>query len=135
MDGIANFQVFLFHRMGERMRVQGRPVLLLTTIGAKTGKIRQTVLCWFPDSDNSWIVTATAAGSARHPGWYFNMAKNPDKVSIEIGQRTLSVVPQSLKGEERVEAWRQIVALAPGYARYEEKTDRVIPVVRLRAVQ
>lgn len=62
-----------------------------------------------------------------------NLAKNPDKVSIEIGGRTRKVVPQSLKGEEREEVWRQIVSLAPGYARYREKTDREIPVIRLQA--
>jgi deazaflavin-dependent oxidoreductase (nitroreductase family) len=60
------------------------------------------------------------------------MARNPDKVWIEMGKRKLKVEPESLKGDERAEAWRRIVSLAPGYAAYQEKTDRQIPVVRLR---
>src|SRR5690348_12038036 len=72
-------QVRLFHRFGDRMRVQGRPVLVLTTVGAKTGKVRQVVLCWFPDGDHagssssgtsdgaaSWLVVASGAGSGKH---------------------------------------------------------------------
>ncbi|MBI3971316.1 MAG: nitroreductase family deazaflavin-dependent oxidoreductase [Chloroflexi bacterium] len=65
----------------------GAPLLLLTTVGAKTGKTRRTVLGWFPDGDKSWLVVASYAGAARHPAWYFNLAKNPDKVWIEVGKR------------------------------------------------
>lgn len=139
MGAINRMQVRLYHRFGDRMRVQGRPVLLLTTVGAKTGKVRQTVLCWFPASDHadgnsSWLVVASAAGAAKHPAWYVNLARNPDRVSIKIGGRQVNVEPQSLRGAERAEAWRQVVALAPGYAGYQEKTDREIPIVRLQAV-
>jgi deazaflavin-dependent oxidoreductase (nitroreductase family) len=142
LGALSGVQVRLFHRFGTRMRVQGRPLLLLTTLGAKTGKVRQTVLCWFPDGDHadtsegdtSWLVVASAAGAARHPAWYVNLARHPDHVSIEIGGRQLTVEPESLRGAERAEAWRQVVALAPGYAAYETKTDREIPIVRLRAV-
>jgi deazaflavin-dependent oxidoreductase (nitroreductase family) len=63
-----------------------------------------------------------------------NLARNPDRASIEIGGRQVKVEPQSLQGAERVEVWQRVVALAPGYAAYQEKTDREIPVVRLRAV-
>ena len=114
-----------------------RPLLLLNTLGAQSGKVRQTVLCWFPDgdhSDTSWLVVASAAGAAKHPAWYVNLARHPDHVSIEIGGRQLTVEPESLRGAERAEAWRQVVALAPGYAAYETKTDREIPIVRLRTV-
>lgn len=144
MGTMTRMQVRLFHRFGDRMRVQGRPVLLLTTIGAKTGKVRQGVLCWFPDGDDSasdtsdgdasWLVVASGAGSARHPAWYVNLARHPDRVSIELGGRQITVTPESLRGAERAAAWRHVVALAPGYAAYEQKTDREIPVVRLRAV-
>jgi deazaflavin-dependent oxidoreductase (nitroreductase family) len=132
-------QVRLYHRFGARMRVQGQPVLLLSTVGAKTGKLWQTVLCWFPDSDvsdgdQSWLVVASGAGSAKHPAWFVNLARNPDRVSIEIGGRYVKVEPQSLQGAERAAAWRQVVALAPGYAAYETRTDREIPIIRLRAV-
>jgi deazaflavin-dependent oxidoreductase (nitroreductase family) len=90
IGAMSRIQVRLYHRFSDRMRVQGMPVLLLTTLGAKTGKIRQTVLCWFPDSDtsdsdNSWLVVASGAGSAKHPAWFVNLARNPDKISIEMG--------------------------------------------------
>lgn len=139
MGAMNRMQVRLYRRFGKRMRVQGRPVLLLTTRGAKTGKVRQTVLCWFPAgdtaaSDTSWLVVASGAGSAKHPAWFVNMARNPNRVSIEIGGRQIKVEPQSLQGEERAEAWQRVIALAPGYGAYEQKTDREIPVARLRAV-
>jgi deazaflavin-dependent oxidoreductase (nitroreductase family) len=139
MGAMSRMQARLYHRMGDRMRVQGQPVLLLSTVGAKTGKLRQAVLCWFPGSDASdgspsWLVVASGAGSVRHPVWFVNMARNPDRVSIEIGGRQIKVEPQSLRGEERADAWKRIVALAPGYAAYEQRTDREIPIIRLRAV-
>lgn len=142
MGTMTRMQVRLYHRFGARMRVQGRPVLLLTTLGAKTGKVRHTVLCWFPDgahsdtadSDTSWLVVASAAGAAKHPAWYVNLARHPGHASIELGGRDIKVEPQSLRGAERAAAWRQVVALAPGYATYATKTDREIPIVRLRAM-
>jgi len=62
------------------------------------------------------------------------MARNPDRVSIEIGGHQIRVEPESLRGEERAEDWKRIVTRAPGYAAYEKRTDREIPIVRLRAV-
>ena len=131
MRVFAQINVGFYRLFGHRMRVQGAPQLLLTTVGAKTGKVRRSPLGWFPDGESAWLVTATAAGSARHPAWYLNMARNPDKVWIEVGQRTLHVRPESLKGAERDAAWQRIVAQAPGYGAYQRKTDRVIPIVRL----
>lgn len=124
--------VAVFRMFGKRMRVMGRPLLLLTTVGARSGKERRTPLGWFPDGDDTWLIVASAAGSAKHPAWYVNMAKNPDGVWIETGGRRLVVQPESLKGSEREEAWKRVVALSPGYGTYQRKTDRVIPVVRLR---
>jgi len=134
LGAMTRMQVRLYHRFGARMRVQRQPLLLLSTIGAKTGVLRQTILCWFPDGDQFWLVVASGAGSAKHPAWFVNLARNPDRVSIEIAGRQIKVEPESLQGAERAEAWRKVVALAPGYAAYEQKTDREIPVIRLRAV-
>jgi hypothetical protein len=66
LGAMTRVQVRLYHRFGDRMRVQGRPVLLLTTRGAKTGKVRQTVLCWFPDPDGDH--SDTAEGDTIPPG-------------------------------------------------------------------
>jgi deazaflavin-dependent oxidoreductase (nitroreductase family) len=128
-----------YRLMGDRMRVQGRPVLLLETVGARSGRTRATIVCWFPDAPDgpgeSWIVVASMGGAARHPAWFLNMAKNPDKVWIEVGKRKVKVRPESLRGADRAQAWERVVQLAPGFARYQEKTDREIPVVRLTAVE
>lgn len=135
----------MFRVAGGWMRIQGRPLLQLTTVGAKTGQRRKTTLGYFEDiaggsggaGGRSWLVVASAAGSAKHPAWYVNMAKNPDQVWIELGPEKGKVVrvrPESLKGEERQRAWAEVVRLAPGYGEYETKTDRTIPIVRLAAV-
>ena len=124
----------VYRLFGRRMRIQGRPLLLLTTIGAKTGKRRQTPLGWFEDDpprSDAWLVVASAAGSASHPAWYVNLAHRPDDVSIDVGGERVAVTPQSLEGEERERAWARIVAVAPGYGQYAVTTDRQIPVVRL----
>ena len=134
---LAVFQfvnIGLFRLFGRRMRVQGRPLLLLTTTGAKTGRRRQTTLGWFPDEDGrsaSWVIVASAAGAAAHPAWYVNLARRPEGASIEVDGRQLAVNAESLHGAERERAWERIVALAPGYGKYAEQTDREIPVVRL----
>lgn len=126
----------LAHRvLGDRMRVMGRPVLLLETVGAWSGQTRTTPLGWFPDeTEDGWLIVASFAGAARHPAWFWNMARNPDKVWVEIGKRRLKVQPESLRGDDRLRAWLRIVTLSPGYGAYQQKTDREIPIVRLRPV-
>jgi deazaflavin-dependent oxidoreductase (nitroreductase family) len=134
-SGFRGLSTGMFRLFGRRMRVQGRPLLLLTTVGAKSGQLRRTVLGWFPDGDNAWLIVASAAGAASHPAWFFNLAKHPDQVWIELEGRTVKVRPESLKGAEREEAWRRVVALAPGYGAYTTKTDREIPIIRLTRVE
>jgi deazaflavin-dependent oxidoreductase (nitroreductase family) len=125
-----------FRRFGDRMRVQGRPLIGLETVGAKSGSRRLTVVGSFPEiaaaRPSSWVVVASNAGSARHPAWFLNMAKNPDQVWITTGKRRIKVRPETLEGIERERAWHEISSLAPGYGHYVEITDRVIPIVRLR---
>jgi deazaflavin-dependent oxidoreductase (nitroreductase family) len=126
--------VGFFRLFGRRMRIQGRPLLLLTTVGAKTGKRRQATLATFPDdpvSADTWLVVASNAGAATHPGWYVNLARRPHDASIDVDGHHVAVEPQSLRGPERERAWTRIVALAPGYGPYAVTTDREIPVVRL----
>jgi len=127
-------QIGMFRLFGRRMRVQGRPLLLLTTTGAKTGKARQTTLGWFPDEEgasDSRLIVASNAGAISHPSWYVNLAHRPDGAAIEVDGRRFAVNADSLQGPERDRAWQRIVALAPGYGKYEQDTDREIPVVRL----
>jgi deazaflavin-dependent oxidoreductase (nitroreductase family) len=134
---LAIFQfvnIGMFRLFGRRMRVQGRPLLLLNTTGAKTGRPRKTTLGWFPDEDRSgdaWLIVASAVGAATHPAWYVNLARRPEGASIEVDGRRIAVSADSLHGAERERAWARIAALAPGYGKYAQQTDREIPVVRL----
>jgi deazaflavin-dependent oxidoreductase (nitroreductase family) len=77
-------------------------------------------------------VVASNAGSARHPAWFLNLAKNPDRVWITTGKRRIKVKPETLEVAERDRAWQEVTSLAPGYGHYLEVTDRAIPIVRLR---
>ncbi len=124
----------MFRFTGGRMRVQGRPLLLLETVGARTGRRRQTTLGWFPDEDatrRAWLIVASAAGAATHPAWYLNLARRPNDVLIEVNGERIGVRAESLHGAERERAWARVVALAPGYGKYAVDTDREIPIVRL----
>ena len=123
----------LMFRFGAK--VQGRPLLRLTTVGARTGKQREAVLGWFPDEgrSDSWLIVASNAGSARHPGWAFNLARNPDQVRVDVGDGDIPVSVEMLVGEEHKSMWRRVVEMSPGYGNYTKKTDRKMPVFRLTA--
>lgn len=75
---------------------------------------------------------ASAAGAAKNPDWYHNLAAHPDRVRIEMAGRKLDVIAEQLHGAEREEAWRRIATASPQFGRYQEKTDRELPVIRLR---
>jgi deazaflavin-dependent oxidoreductase (nitroreductase family) len=109
----------------------GNRTVVLTTVGAKTGRPHTVAVNRFPDGEDSFLVVASNAGSARHAAWYFNMAKNPDQVWAEVGKRKFKVRPELLKGAERQQAWQRVIAASPAYAAYERSTDREIPIVRL----
>src|SRR5437867_7215763 len=93
----------------------GFPVLILTTVGARSGKERSTVLGGFPDGDNAWLIIASKGGSATHPGWFHNIAANPDKVWVQIGNRKFKVEYKSLTGKEREDAYNRVASVAKTY--------------------
>ena len=109
----------------------GFDALVLTTVGHRSGKERRSPLGWFPGKDDSWLVVAAAAGAPKNPAWYYNLAANPDQVRVEIPGRKVAVTAEQLHGAERDEAWRQITTAAPQFGKYEEQTDRELPVIRL----
>jgi deazaflavin-dependent oxidoreductase (nitroreductase family) len=115
----------------EARTFMGFPVLILTTVGAKSGKERTTVLGGFPDGDNAWLIIASKGGSAVHPGWFHNIVANPDKVSVQIGNQKFKVSCESLTGKEREDAYQRVASVAKTYEGYPKKTDREIPVLRL----
>jgi deazaflavin-dependent oxidoreductase (nitroreductase family) len=109
----------------------GFDALVLTTIGRKSGAERQTPVGWFPGQDDSRLIVASAAGAARNPAWYYNLAAHPDQVWIEMPGRRLAVTAEQLQGAERDAAWRQITAAVPRFADYQQSTDRELPIIRL----
>lgn len=115
----------------EQPRMMGFPVLLLTTVGAKTGRERTHVLGGFPDGNDTWLVVASKGGAATNPAWLINMARNPDQIWIEVGNRRFQADAESLQGRQREEALARVAAVAPRYGEYQRKTDRQIPVIRV----
>jgi deazaflavin-dependent oxidoreductase (nitroreductase family) len=114
-------------------KTMGMDRLVLTTVGAKTGQRRQTLLGTFPDGEGAWLIIASAGGQMKNPAWYHNLAAHPDQAQIEVGGNTVDVTATQLAGQERDAAWQRITAAQPRYAGYEKKTDRVMPVIRLTA--
>ncbi|GAA1708528.1 nitroreductase family deazaflavin-dependent oxidoreductase [Isoptericola hypogeus] len=112
-------------------KVMGMNALVLTTIGRKSGEERSTPVGWFPGDDDSWLVVASAAGAAKNPAWYLNLAAHPDRLTIELAGKKIPVTATELRGEERSSAWKSITTASPRFAQYEEKTDRELPVIRL----
>ena len=111
--------------------MMGFPTVLLTTVGARSGRERTHVLGGFADGEDAWLVMASKGGAPTHPAWFINLAKSPDKIWLEIGNRKLRVAASLLKGEEREDALGRIAAVAPRYRAYQKKTDREIPIIRL----
>ncbi len=109
----------------------GADGLVLHTIGAKSGQQRSTPLVWFPDGRGNWLVVASAAGAPKNPSWYYNLAAHPDRVEIEIGVRKIPVTAVQLHGPQRESAWRAITSTSERFAKYQEQTDRELPVIRL----
>jgi deazaflavin-dependent oxidoreductase (nitroreductase family) len=117
-----------FRRTGKMMGFCG---LILTTVGARSGAERTSPVGWWPGPDGSWLIVAAAAGAARNPAWYHNIAAHPDRVQIEVDGRKIRVTARQLHGAERTEAWRQVTAATPRFAQYQRKTDRELPVIHL----
>jgi len=128
-----NMQVGRYRKAegAEPAKFMGFPILLLTTVGAKTGAEHTHVLGGFPDGDDAWLVIASKGGAATHPHWFHNIAKNPDKVWIQVGNRKMRANVESLQGAQREAAYGRVVAVAKNYGDYLKKTDREIPVLRV----
>jgi F420H(2)-dependent quinone reductase len=109
--------------------VAGMPVLLLTTTGRRSGKPRTTPLTFFRDGTDL-VVVASNGGADRPPDWSLNLQQNPRAV-VEIGTDELTVQGRTASAEERERLWVGITATYSGYARYQKKTARQIPVLIL----
>lgn len=108
---------------------EGAPLLLLTTTGAKSGQQRTTPLVYMPDGDRM-LIFASKAGAPTNPDWYHNLVAHP-QVTVEVGTETLNVTAVVITGEERDRLYAKQAAINPGFAEYETKTTRKIPVIAL----
>ena len=114
---------------GRAARLWGRRALVLTTTGRKTGKPRTVVVQYFPDNGD-FVVVAANSGMPTNPFWYRNLMAWP-RARVEIDGRRMAVRAQQLSRAETEEWWPRVLATAPDYARYRNRTDRRIPMVRL----
>jgi deazaflavin-dependent oxidoreductase (nitroreductase family) len=109
---------------------EGANLLLLTTTGAKSGQPRVSPLAYFR-VDGKLLIIGSFAGSDVNPAWVHNLRANPS-ARVEIGSESSDVTARELPGTERDELFARITAAAPGFAEYQAKTSRVIPVFELR---
>ena len=108
----------------------GRKLLLLHTTGAKSGKVRVNPLAYQDLGGGRLAVFGSKAGAPTNPDWFHNVKANP-RVTVEVGSTTLQATARVAEGEERDRIWEQQKKDAPGFAEYESKTTRQIPVIVL----
>lgn len=129
---VTPIHIFLYRMSQGRVggRVASLPILLLITIGRKTGKTRTMPLGYMQDGDR-YVIIGSNGGANSHPGWYFNLKNNP-QTTIEIKGEKRSVTAEIITGEERSRLWQQLIAISPQYETYQKSTTREIPLVGLR---
>ena len=121
-------QVELYESSGgtEGTDMQGLPVVIVTSVGASSGKIRKTPLMRV-EHDGAYAAVASQGGAPTHPAWYANLVKD-SRVELQDGPVRQDMTAREVTGDERAAWWERCVAAYPPYADYQEKTDRVIPV-------
>jgi deazaflavin-dependent oxidoreductase (nitroreductase family) len=110
----------------ESNTLRGRPVIVLTSLGAKTGKLRKTVLMRV-EHDSVYAVVASLGGAPRNPAWYYNLTKNPH-VELQDGATKRDYLAREVNGAEKSAWWARALAAWPDYAGYQKRTTRQIPV-------
>jgi F420H(2)-dependent quinone reductase len=116
----------------EAADMKGMPIILLTTVGAKTGKLRKTPLMRV-EHGGEYAVVASLGGAPKNPVWYWNIAKNP-RVELQDGSVSRDYDSREVFGDEKATWWERAVEAYPDYADYQTKTDRQIPVFVLTPV-
>ena len=127
-------QVELYERSNgaEGTTLRGMPVIVLTTVGAKSGKLRKNALMRV-EHDGEYAVVASLGGSPTHPVWYYNLVANP-LVELQDGPVRQDMTARELAGDEKATWWERAVAAYPDYAAYQKRTDREIPVFVLEPI-
>jgi F420H(2)-dependent quinone reductase len=124
----ARDQVELYERSGgtEGTEQGGKPVIILSSVGAKSGKVRKTPLMRV-ENDGEYAVVASLGGAPKHPVWYYNLIADPH-VELQDGPVKKDYLARELEGAERDAWWERAVDAWPDYAEYQKKTTRVLPV-------
>lgn len=127
----ARKQVELYERTGgqEGATLGGRPVVIVTSRGVKSGKLRKTPLMRV-EHDGAYLAVASMGGAPEHPQWYHNVRAD-SRVELQDGPQKWDMVARELRGEEKREWWQRAVEAFPPYADYQERTEREIPVFLL----
>jgi F420H(2)-dependent quinone reductase len=114
------------------LTLSGKPVVILTTKGAKSGKLRKIPLMRV-EHDGQYAVVASMGGAPKHPVWYYNLVSHP-QVELQDGPAKWDMTARELTGDEKSAWWVRAVAAWPPYADYQKRTDREIPVFVLERV-
>jgi deazaflavin-dependent oxidoreductase (nitroreductase family) len=124
-------QVELYESSGgtEGLTLRGVPCVILTTVGARTGKLRKAALMRV-EHDGAYAVVASMGGAPTHPVWYHNVVANP-QVELQDGPQKWDMVAREVTGDEKELWWERAVEVWPDYADYQRRTDRQIPVIVL----
>ena len=133
-SGWARKQAEAFEASGgaKSNTIQGRPIVLVTNVGAKSGKLHKTPLMRV-EHDGEYLIVASKGGSHEHPRWYYNVRAHPH-VELQDGTEKHDYVARELEGAERETWWARAVEAYPPYAEYQTRTDRLIPVFLLTRV-
>jgi F420H(2)-dependent quinone reductase len=128
-------QVALYERTGgaEGNTLQGKPVIILTTKGRHSGKVRKTPLMRVEHA-GTYAVVASLGGAPKHPVWYHNVIASPADVTLQDGPKVYEMRAREVQGDEKATWWARAVEAWPAYADYQAKTERQIPVVVLERV-
>jgi len=121
-------QVELYESSGgtDGLTLRGRPVIIMTSRGAKSGKVRKAALMRV-EHDGDYAVVASQGGAPKHPTWYYNLTADPH-VELQDGPERHDYTARELEGDERERWWARAVKTWPDYAGYATRTDRLIPV-------
>lgn len=115
-------------REANTLRDTGLPVVIYTTRGRKSGKLRKTPLMKV-EHDGAYLLVASKGGAPQHPVWYHNLTANPTALVVQDGPEPFDAHVRELSGEERDVWWQRAVEAFPPYAEYQRKTDRLIPIL------
>lgn len=131
MSGFNGMVIEEFRTNGGHVSRFGDGLVLLHTVGARSGEPRIHPVLGIAQPDGSWLIAASAAGSPRHPAWYLNIRAHRD-ITIESGTETIPVTATDIEDPDYDAAWGQFLAAGPSFSGYQESAgDRRIPVVKL----